>query len=94
MIAPVTADGVIVTRSIELDDAGYGARVTVRVENAGSGTVRPRFGLSWQGRERPSGAPDRFQNFSLIASADGIERQPVSGIGSPGFFGGLFGAHP
>ncbi len=84
--------GVEVTRRISIDDAGYGGRLKLSIKNRGETAVQPRFQLVWYGRERDSDAPDRFQNFSLVASADGaIERRAVSGIGSPGFFSGLTG---
>ncbi len=84
--------GLEVTRRISIDDAGYGGRLKVAIKNRGETAVQPRFQLVWYGRERDSDAPDRFQNFSLIASADGsIERRAVRGIGSPGFFSGLTG---
>ncbi len=91
----VERQGVEVTRRISIDDAGYGGRLSVAIKNRGETAVQPRFQLVWYGRERDSDAPDRFQNFSLVASADGeIERRMVSGIGSPGFFSGLTGGGP
>jgi len=55
-------------------------------------TVRPRFEIVWLGRERPRDALDRFQNYQVVASADGsLERQRVEGIHAAGFIGRLFG---
>ena len=91
----VERQGLEVTRRISIDDAGYGGRLTVAIKNRSETAVQPRFQLVWYGRERDSDAPDRFQNFSLVASADGsIERRAVRGIGSPGFFSGLTGGGP
>ncbi|MEE9281020.1 MAG: membrane protein insertase YidC [Myxococcota bacterium] len=88
-------DGLVVTRSITIDDAGYGARLKVSLKNRSQAPIQPRFQLVWYGRERDSDAPDRFQRYSVVASADGdIERTAVQGIGSPGFFSGITGRGP
>jgi YidC/Oxa1 family membrane protein insertase len=85
-------DGVRVTQILTLDPEGYGGHLRLSVDNGGEGTVNPEFSLSWYGIERPHDAPDRFQNYSLITAVDGAaERNPLAGIGSPGFFGSLFG---
>jgi YidC/Oxa1 family membrane protein insertase len=84
--------GVEITRRITIDDVGYGARLGLSIKNRGDTVIQPRFQLIWYGRERESRALDRFQTYSLVASADGgVERKPVQGIGSPGFFSGLTG---
>jgi YidC/Oxa1 family membrane protein insertase len=85
-------DGIEVTRTVTLDDAGYGARVRISVVNHSERSVRPRFEYVWYGRERPAQAPDHFLNYQLIASVDGgLERVMVSGIHSSSGFLGLFG---
>ncbi len=90
-----SADGVEVTRRFELDERGYGARVSVQIRNRSERTLEPRLELGFSGRDRGSGAPDRLLNYSLLAVADGeVSREVVQGIGSPGFFGGLFGGDP
>jgi YidC/Oxa1 family membrane protein insertase len=84
--------GVSVTRRIELDDAGYGGRATVSIQNQSSAALSPKFDLVLYGQERPVAAPDHFLNYSLVASVDGaVERAAVSGIGTAGFLGGLLG---
>jgi len=84
--------GISVTRRIELDDAGYGGRATVSIQNQSAAVVRPKFDLVTYGQERPVAAPDHFLNYSLVASLDGsVHRTPVAGIGTAGFLGGLLG---
>jgi YidC/Oxa1 family membrane protein insertase len=88
----VESGGVEVQRSWTLDDRGYGLRLQVSVSNQSPLTVRPRFEIVWLGRERTRDAPDRFQNYQVVASADGgLERQRVEGIHAAGFLGRLFG---
>jgi len=85
-------DGISVTRRIELDDAGYGGRATVSIQNHGSAKIAPKFDLVLYGQERPVAAPDHFLNYTLVASVDGaVKRTPVAGIGTAGFLGGLLG---
>jgi YidC/Oxa1 family membrane protein insertase len=87
-------DGVEVRRSVELDPSGYGAWLRVGIMNRTPRTIRPGFELRLYGQERPADAPDRFQNYSLVAlSGDDIERKALSGIESPGFLSGLFGSN-
>jgi YidC/Oxa1 family membrane protein insertase len=85
-------DGVSVTRRVELDDAGYGGRATVSIQNQSSAAVRPKLDVVGYGQERRDGAPDFFLNYSVVASVDGeVKRMPVAGIGTAGFLGGLLG---
>jgi YidC/Oxa1 family membrane protein insertase len=85
------AQGVHVDRKLELDERGYGASLRVRVENRGQAPITPRFSAVWYGAERPFDAPDHFPSYSLVVSADGVQRTPVNGLGSPGFFDRLLG---
>jgi len=79
-------DGVLVDRSIQVDDAGYEGELRVKVANRGSSPIRPGFILAMTGREREARAPDHFQNYQLVASQDGtLERWMLAGIESPGF---------
>ncbi len=85
-------DGVSVTRRVELDDAGYGGRATVSIQNQSKAVLVPKLDVVGYGQERPGGSPDYFMQYSLVASVDGeVERMAVSGIGTAGFFGGLLG---
>jgi YidC/Oxa1 family membrane protein insertase len=82
-----------VTRTLEIDESGYGGNLWVKVENLGDKPVRPSFEIVLDGRDGDISAPDHFQNFSLVASVDGtIERRPLLAIGSPGWFSRMFGS--
>jgi YidC/Oxa1 family membrane protein insertase len=85
------AQGVHVDRKLELDETGYGASLRVRVENRGQAPLTPRFSAVWYGAERPLDAPDHFPSYSLVVSADRVQRTPVNGLGSPGFLDRLLG---
>ena len=88
----IDTGGVLVRRTLTLDETGYGGELRVSVQNHGEQSVQPRYELAFYGRERASDAPDHFQNYQLVASVDGdLERTRVQGIGSPGFFGRLLG---
>ena len=85
-------DGISVTRRVELDDAGYGGRTSVSIQNQSAAKLAPKLDVVLYGQERPPNAPDHFLNYSLVASVDGaIKRTPVAGIGTAGFLGGLLG---
>ena len=85
-------DGISVTRRIELDDAGYGGRASVSIQNQSATKFSPKLDVVLYGQERPVAAPDHFLNYSLVASVDGaVKRTPVAGIGTAGFLGGLLG---
>jgi YidC/Oxa1 family membrane protein insertase len=84
--------GARVERTVTLDDEGYGGWVRVRIQNRGSAPMAPQIQMVWYGAERPGDAPDRFQNYEILALVDGaLERRRVSGLGSAGLFGSLFG---
>jgi YidC/Oxa1 family membrane protein insertase len=85
-------NGISVTRVLEIDDAGYGGRAIVSIQNDGPAPLRPKFDVVLYGQERLATAPDHFLNYSLVASVDGTtERAPIAGIGTAGFLGGLLG---
>jgi YidC/Oxa1 family membrane protein insertase len=88
-------DGLLVERVLTLEPEGYGARLSVKLENHSARSLRPEFQLLLYGVERPSGAPDRFQRYSLAGLSDGdVQRTPVGGIGSPGLWRNLTGKGP
>ncbi len=90
-----TQAGITVTRRIELDDSGYGGRMTVSISNASKETVRPKLELVFYGQERVATAADHFPRYSLVASVDGsIKRTPLASIGSTGIVGNLLGRGP
>ena len=86
------SSGVEVLRVLELDAAGFGARMRVSVANGSEQPVHPQFRFVWYGQERSLEAPDHFLNYQLVLSQDGeFTRRPIAGIQSSGFFGSLFG---
>jgi len=85
-------DGVSVTRTLELDDAGYGGLFTVHIQNAGREAVHPKLDLVLYGHDRAVTAPDHFPKYSLVASVNGaVKRTPIQGISSTGLVGTLLG---
>ncbi|MFQ5700098.1 MAG: membrane protein insertase YidC, partial [Myxococcota bacterium] len=89
------AGGLRVERSFVVDPQGYGARMTVRLENRSGAQVSPEFQVLLSDVMRPSGAPDRFQHAGLALLADdSVQRTPFSGIGPPGIFRTLLGRGP
>jgi YidC/Oxa1 family membrane protein insertase len=85
-------DGIVVTRTLELDDAGYGAWLTVGIRNDGADVVKPKLDLVFYGQDKPADAADHFLNYNLVAYVDGsVHRVPLAGVGKAGFFGQLMG---
>ncbi len=67
----------------------YGFHLDVRVENQTDRIVSPRFELVWPA---VLGDSDEAAQLALIAlDSEDVTRELVSGLGSPGFLGGLFG---
>ena len=86
------SQGVVVTRTIELDDAGYGASMSVAIKNGGGTTLQPKLDFVFYGHDKPATSPDHFLNYTLVASVDGsMKRTPLAGVGSVGFVGSLLG---
>lgn len=80
-----TAAGVF-TRTIRLDEKGYGFELELSFENRRTDAVDAKFEILW-----PAGISDRqdFHEVSLLAygSEEGVTRELVQGVGQPGFFG-------
>ena len=74
------------TRTIRLDESGYGFELEVAFENDGHDPVDASLELVW-----PVGASDRedFREVSLLAygEEEGVTRTLVQGVGQPGMFG-------
>ena len=84
-------DGVEVRKTFEFDLEGYGLDLTVDVKNGSSGLVAPDFAILWPGAIREG---NDYTEQSLVAlHAEDLEREPVNSVGTPGFFGGLFGGN-
>lgn len=84
-----SAQGISLRKTYRFDPEDYALRLTVELENGSASAVAPRFLLDWPVEARP----DRdFAEQSIAALHDGsIVMYPVSGLGSPGFIGSLFG---
>jgi YidC/Oxa1 family membrane protein insertase len=80
-----TAAGVL-TRTIRLDEHGYGFDLEIAFESDRSDPVDSSFELSW-----PAGVTDRedFRETSLLAygEEEGVTRTLIQGVGQPGMFG-------
>jgi YidC/Oxa1 family membrane protein insertase len=88
-----TSEGQVeVAQRLELDADGYGAKLRLAIRNRSAETVRPRPQLLFHGEDSPDSAPEHFMKLSLVWDRGGsVGREPIASIGSPGFFGGLFG---
>jgi YidC/Oxa1 family membrane protein insertase len=86
-------DGFRIDRAVSIDDTGYGGWIRVSIQNLSGKTLVPKLELTWYGAERASDAPDRLQNYALVALAgEDLERTPISGLGSPGLMRSLMGS--
>jgi YidC/Oxa1 family membrane protein insertase len=76
----------VFTRTIRLDERGYGFDLEISFENHRSDPVDASFELLW-----PAGISDRedFREVSLLAYGEeqGVTRTLVPGVGQPGMFG-------
>jgi len=72
-------------------DEEFGFRLAIELENATDRAVRPSFEIEWPAAVGSPGAD--FRELSLVAfhPEDGVTREAVAGVGSPGFFGRIFG---
>jgi YidC/Oxa1 family membrane protein insertase len=85
-------DGIRLRKTYSFEPDGYSFRLAVDLENRSSRSVSPRFLLDWPAEVRPE---QDFVEQSLAALHEGsVALQPLAGIGSPGFFGGLVGRGP
>ena len=82
-------DGVLVRKRYEFAPTGYDWALEVGVENESERHLQPRFELFWPA---VASTDNDFDSQSLIVLQNGdVEREAVSGVGSPGFLGSLFG---
>ncbi len=76
----------VLTRTIRLDEHGYGFDLEVSFESHRNDPVDAGFQFSW-----PTGATERedFRELSLVAygEEEGVTRTLVQGVGQPGMFG-------
>jgi YidC/Oxa1 family membrane protein insertase len=80
----------VLTRTIRIDDNGYGFELDLAFESHRTDPVEARFEVIW-----PAAVSDRpdFRQLSLIAYGpeQGVTRTLVASVGQAGFFGRLFG---
>ena len=85
-------NGLRVRKRFELPEEGYLARLRLEVENASTAAVESGFGVTLSERVRDE---SDFRDLALIALVEGsVERAPVNGFGTPGFFGSMFRGRP
>jgi YidC/Oxa1 family membrane protein insertase len=85
--------GVEVVRLLELDPQGHGAWLRLTIRNRSAQLVKPRLQLVIPADARAGVVPEGIEQFSLFWDQDGsVDRRPVAKLGSPGFWGGLFGS--
>jgi YidC/Oxa1 family membrane protein insertase len=88
-------DGLVVERVLSVEPEGYGARLSVKLENHSGRSVRPEYQLLLYGVDLPSDSPARFQHYGLAGLEDGdVRRNQLAGIGSAGFWRNLTGKGP
>ena len=84
------SDSGVLTRTIRLDDSGYGFDLDLAFESRRTDPVDLRFEILW-----PAQVSERtdFRELSLLAfgGEEGVTRELVAGVGQAGFFGRLFG---
>ena len=84
--------GLEIERTVRIDDIGHGGWIRISIHNRTPSAVKPKIELHWYGAERPRGAPDHLQNYSLVAlTGESLQRTRVSGLGQAGFMRSLFG---
>jgi YidC/Oxa1 family membrane protein insertase len=84
-----SANGITVRKSYLLDDDSYSFRMRLEVENASTVEVSPEFGVLWPAAKRDG---QDFEQLGFVLLHDGsVERTLVTQLGSPGFFGSMFG---
>jgi YidC/Oxa1 family membrane protein insertase len=83
------ANGVTVRKSFLLDEDSYSFRMRLEVENASESEISPVFTVIWPATQNDS-QDFESENISLLHNGS-VERTPLAQLGSPGFFGSLFG---
>jgi YidC/Oxa1 family membrane protein insertase len=83
------ANGITVRKSFILDEDSYSFRMRLEVENASGSEISPEFAVVWPATENDS---QDFESQSIAVLHNGsVERTQIAQLGSPGFFGSLFG---
>lgn len=81
---------VAVFKEYTFDLDGYGFELRMRVENGSTVPISPVFEIHWPARTITDEAD--FKELSLVAyeSDEGVSREMVASVGSPGFFSRFF----
>jgi YidC/Oxa1 family membrane protein insertase len=82
-------NGITVRKVYTLDDDSYSFRLRLEVENASPTVITPEFGVHWPAAK--SDTQDFNQATFAVLHEGAVEKHPIAGIGSVGFFGSLFG---
>jgi len=83
------ANGITVRKSFVLEEDSYSFRMRLEVENASDSEIVPEFAIVWPATQREG---EDFKSESIALLHDGkVQRNQLSSLGSPGFFGSLFG---
>jgi YidC/Oxa1 family membrane protein insertase len=82
--------GVSIRKQYTLDEE-YGFHLRIEVVNETDRIVEPRFEIQWPAAVGM--ASNDFRELSLVAydSEEGVTREAVASVGSPSFFGRMFG---
>jgi YidC/Oxa1 family membrane protein insertase len=83
-------NGVTVRKIYSLDDDSYSFRLRLQVENTSASVIAPEFVVQWPAAKRDS-QEFSTEEFALLHEAS-IEKHPIAGLGSSGFFGSLMGS--
>ncbi len=82
-------DGITVHKTYQLDPDSYALRLRLEVENGSDAPISPSFAVVWPARVREG---TDFKEQALVALHEGsVQKTPISSLGNPGFFGGIFG---
>ena len=80
----LTRGGVTIRKEYRFDPESYGFDFSLSIENGSDHPIEPRFGVEWPAHV--SDAQD-FKDQSFVALSNGeVQREPVAGVGNPGFF--------
>ncbi len=85
-------EGIAVRKRFVFDPDRYVFRMEIAIQNGTRRIVSPVFQTIWPAT--PTEGSD-FVEYALAVDQDGsVTKVPVAGVGTPGFFGGLFGGDP
>jgi YidC/Oxa1 family membrane protein insertase len=84
-------DGLSIRKIYEFDFEQYRFELTIEVHNGSNRSVAPEFAIEWPVQEAEG---NDYKEQSLLGlHGEDVERELVASVGSPGFFGRLFGGN-